>query len=84
MVEAEGVGWDGRPGRKVWPEYVAFFAQVEPVMRDVFGGSAYRECWRGWNSWGHDDWRRAGDVVVYCLRRQEQRRNKGALGQVLW
>lgn len=68
MTEADA--WDGKEGRKTWPDYVVFFAQMEGTMRDVLQGSAYRECWRGWNSWGHDDWRRRGDMVVWCLRRQ--------------
>lgn len=60
-------------GAKVWPEYLVFFAQLEDVLRGVVaeagvGRSAYRECWRGWNSWAHDDWRRRGDMVVWCLR----------------
>ena len=68
MIEADA--WDGREGRKTWPEYLVFFEQMEPTMRQVLKGSAYRDCWRGWNSWGHDDWRRKGDIVVFCLRKQ--------------
>lgn len=62
--------WDGREGHKTWPEYLAFFEQMEPTMKAVLKGSAYRDCWRGWNSYGHDDWRRKGDMVVWCLRKQ--------------
>ena len=68
VIEADA--WDGREGRKTWPEYLVFFEQMEPTMRQVLKGSAYRDCWRGWNSWGHDDWRRKGDIVVSCLRKQ--------------
>jgi phosphatidylinositol glycan class B len=68
--------WDGRLGRKQWPEYVAFFGQLEPTMQTVLKGSQYRECWRGWNSWGHDDWRRKGDIVVWCARDREKKREK--------
>ena len=64
----EAEPWDGGLGRKAWTEYVVFFAQLEPMMRRVLRGSGYRECWRGWNSFGHDDWRRVGDVVVWCAR----------------
>ena len=63
--------YDGHPGPKHWPDYLIFFSQLEPVLQEVAGGpqkSAYRECWRGWNSWGHDDWRRKGDIVVWCVR----------------
>lgn len=78
---AEASGWDGRSGRKSWPEYVVFFEQLAPTMRKVLEGSAYRECWQGWNSWAHDDWRRKGDVFVWCLRRQKP---KGRIGQGWW
>ena len=30
-------------------------------------GGGYKECKRIWNSRVHDDWRRTGDVVVWCL-----------------
>ena len=75
--------WDGGKGKKMWAEYVVFFEQLEDTMRDVLDDirsrdvlgqgrseTGYEECWRGWNSWGHDDWRRKGDIVVWCLRRQ--------------
>ena len=73
--------WDGREGRKGWPEYVVFFEQMEPTMREILKGSAYKDCWRGWNSWGHDDWRRKGDILVRCLRKQEEKEKKNGL---LW
>ncbi|KAL6716379.1 glycosylphosphatidylinositol anchor biosynthesis [Lecanora helva] len=68
MIVAEA--FDGREGRKTWPEYLVFFEQMEPILQDILKGSAYRDCWRGWNSWGHDDWRRKGDIIVWCLRKQ--------------
>ena len=78
MIAAEA--WDGREGRKTWPDYLVFFEQMEPTMREVLKGSAYRDCWHGWNSWGHDDWRRKGDIIVWCLRKQSrQRKRKGLL-----
>ena len=67
----EGVerwAWDGSEGRKMWPEYLVFFEALRPVLGEHLSGSAYRECWRGWNSYVHDDWRRKGDVVVWCLQ----------------
>ena len=72
MIEADA--WDGRPGRKAWPEYLVFFEEKERLLNEVTIGSAYRECWRGWNSWGHDDWRRKGDVIVWCLRSQKEKK----------
>ena len=79
MIAAEA--WDGREGRKTWPEYLVFFEQMEPTMTEVLIGSAYRKCWRGWNSWGHDDWRRKGDMIVWCLRKQDSKRKRKG---VLW
>lgn len=69
--------WDGGLGRKGWTEYVVFFAQLEPTMRRVLRGSGYRECWRGWNSFGHDDWRRVGDVIVWCARGGKKGEERG-------
>ena len=65
--------WRERGGRRPWPEYLVFFEQLEPQMRragllaKMERGTGYRECKRVWNSWGHEDWRRRGDVVVWCL-----------------
>ncbi|KAH5143242.1 mannosyltransferase [Parastagonospora nodorum] len=53
--------------RRAWPQNLVFFEQLEGVLGQVLGGSRYKECWRGPNSWMHDDWRRKGDVVVWCL-----------------
>lgn len=52
--------------RRAWPQHLVFFAQLEPVLAEHLAGSTYRECWRGFNSHWHDDWRRQGDVVVWC------------------
>ncbi|OCT46705.1 GPI mannosyltransferase 3 [Cladophialophora carrionii] len=66
--EREEAFWATRTGqRKPWPDYLVFFAQLEPTMQAALRGSAYAECWRGFNSQWHDDWRRVGDVVVWCL-----------------
>jgi phosphatidylinositol glycan class B len=53
--------------RRAWPQNLVFFAQLEDTLRGVLDGTRYRECWRGFNSHFHDDWRRVGDVVVWCL-----------------
>ena len=66
----EGWGWDGKAGKKVWPAYLVFFEQLEPVMGTILHGTDYHPCWRGWNSFFHDDWRRRGHVVVWCLEGQ--------------
>lgn len=56
-----------RKYRREWPQNLVFFAQLEDTLRDYLEGSRYRECWRGFNSHFHDDYRRVGDVVVWCL-----------------
>jgi phosphatidylinositol glycan class B len=53
--------------RREWPQNLVFFEQLEGTMKEVLGETRYRECWRGFNSHMHDDWRRKGDVVVWCL-----------------
>ncbi|KIW72412.1 hypothetical protein PV04_00608 [Phialophora macrospora] len=65
--EREENYWATLTGRKPWPDYLVFFAQLEPTMQASLRGSAYAECWRVFNSHWHDDWRRVGDVVVWCL-----------------
>lgn len=55
-----------------WPDYLIFFAQLEPTMKTTLRTSSYGECWRTYNSAWHDDWRRRGDVVVWCLDPVEQ------------
>ena len=58
----------GDQATKAWPEYLVFFEQLQPVIEKKLEGSKYEECWRGFNTHWHDDWRRAGDVVVWCMR----------------
>jgi phosphatidylinositol glycan class B len=53
--------------RRMWPQNLVFFAALEDELRDVLGDTKYKECWRGFNSHFHDDSRRVGDVVVWCL-----------------
>ncbi|EKV07753.1 GPI mannosyltransferase 3 [Penicillium digitatum] len=55
-----------------WPDYLIFFAQLEPTLHTLLRGSHYDECWRTFNTAWHDDWRRRGDIVVWCLDRVEQ------------
>ncbi|KAF2736350.1 hypothetical protein EJ04DRAFT_511164 [Polyplosphaeria fusca] len=53
--------------RRSWPDHLVFFEQLEPTLRKLLKDTAYSECWRGFNTHFHDDWRRKGDVVVWCL-----------------
>ncbi|PYI03713.1 GPI mannosyltransferase 3 [Aspergillus sclerotiicarbonarius CBS 121057] len=55
-----------------WPDYLVFFAQLEPTLQNLLRFSAYKECYRTWNTAWHDDWRRRGDIVVWCVDPQEQ------------
>ncbi|KAL9127474.1 MAG: hypothetical protein Q9217_003656 [Psora testacea] len=36
LIEADA--WDGRPGKKSWPEYLVFFAEKEGVLAEVLRG----------------------------------------------
>ncbi|KAI1940377.1 glycosylphosphatidylinositol anchor biosynthesis [Ophidiomyces ophidiicola] len=56
-----------------WPDYLVFFAQLEPSMSSLLRASSYAECYRTWNTAWHDDWRRKGDMVVWCLDPAVQR-----------
>jgi phosphatidylinositol glycan class B len=50
-----------------WPDYLVFFSDfLEPILQPNIRGG-YKECWRGFNSHAHDDWRRKGEIVVWCL-----------------
>lgn len=53
--------------RRDWPDYLIFFSQAEETLTTALRGSGYTECWHGFNSQWHDDWRRRGEVVVWCL-----------------
>ncbi|OQE22402.1 hypothetical protein PENSTE_c010G08826 [Penicillium steckii] len=55
-----------------WPDYLIFFQQLEPTMKNLLRGSFYGECWRTFNTDWHDDWRRQGDIIVWCLDTTEQ------------
>ncbi|KAJ5480696.1 GPI mannosyltransferase 3 [Penicillium diatomitis] len=55
-----------------WPDYLIFFQHLEPTMHSLLRASSYDECWRTYNTAWHDDWRRRGDVVVWCLDPSEQ------------
>ncbi|KAE8133876.1 GPI mannosyltransferase 3 [Aspergillus pseudotamarii] len=55
-----------------WPDYLIFFAQMEPTLHSLLRSSSYGECWRTWNTAWHDDSRRRGDIIVWCLDSKEQ------------
>ncbi|KAI5284583.1 glycosylphosphatidylinositol anchor biosynthesis [Ascosphaera aggregata] len=50
-----------------WPDYLVFYEQLEPEMDRLLSNSSYKECHRSFNSAWHDDWRRQGDMIVWCL-----------------
>ncbi|WEW59725.1 glycosylphosphatidylinositol anchor biosynthesis [Emydomyces testavorans] len=56
-----------------WPDYLVFFAQLEPTLKSLLRASSYTECYRTWNTAWHDDWRRKGDMVVWCVDAGVQR-----------
>ncbi|KAL1957523.1 hypothetical protein VTO42DRAFT_5749 [Malbranchea cinnamomea] len=64
---------DQDPHKHSWPDYLVFFAQLEPLLQSELSSSAYAECYRTWNTAWHDDWRRRGDVIVWCLDATSQR-----------
>ncbi|KAJ5712303.1 hypothetical protein N7493_008771 [Penicillium malachiteum] len=72
ITESRQVVSDDNLALHEWPDYLIFFAQLEPTMRSLIRGSSYGECWRTWNTPWHDDWRRSGDIVVWCLDSAEQ------------
>lgn len=50
-----------------WPSHLIFFGALQEQIDEALEGSeAYLECARFFNSHFHEDWRRRGDVVVYC------------------
>ncbi|KAI4225822.1 MAG: hypothetical protein L6R36_003619 [Xanthoria steineri] len=100
LETATGVAWDGKwahvdekgrererdGGKKVWTGYLVAFGQLEGELGRYLRGSGYGVCWRGWNGWGHEDWRRRGGMVVWCLDEGEKRawrdeeRGRGEMG----
>ena len=53
--------------QRPWPQYLVFFEQLEPVLKSVASDVRYKECRRFFNTHFHDDGRRKGDVVVWCM-----------------
>lgn len=61
------------PTTHPWPDYLIFFAHLEPTLNTLLRASSYTECWRTFNTAWHDNWRRRGDIIVWCLDPKEQR-----------
>lgn len=53
---------------KKWPEQIVMFEHLEGALESLLAERGYAECWRGFNSHWHDDWRRKGDVIVWCIK----------------
>lgn len=60
---------------RAWPQHLGMFESLVArgaggrsgaEVRAALSGLGYGECWRGFGSWVHEDWRRRGDVVVWC------------------
>lgn len=62
-----------RERKKAWTGFLVGFGQLEVELGAYLRGSGYGVCWRGWNGWGHEDWRRRGGMVVWCLDEGEKR-----------
>ncbi|KAJ3258885.1 glycosylphosphatidylinositol anchor biosynthesis [Chytriomyces hyalinus] len=55
----------------VWPSRVVIFAALlDTLGREYFIERGYSQCARFFNSHFHDDSRRLGDVVVYCVQEE--------------
>ena len=64
-ADSRAIGW--KESKREWPEYLVFFEQLETLMQFQLRNSDYSECWRSFNTRWHDDWRRRGDIIVWCL-----------------
>jgi phosphatidylinositol glycan class B len=60
-------GIDIHQDKAQWPDYLVFFEQLEPTMKEFLAKTPYRQDWRTFNTHWHDDGRRQGDVVVWSL-----------------
>ena len=50
-----------------WPQYLVFFEQLLPQMVAYLPPGRYQVCETLFNTHWHDDWRRQGNVFVFCL-----------------
>ncbi|KAK2794137.1 glycosylphosphatidylinositol anchor biosynthesis [Onygenales sp. PD_12] len=73
-----------------WPDYLAFFSPLEQTLRTAIPSSSpppYAECYRTWNTAWHDDARRKGDIIVWCLDpvvQRQWREHNHALAAASW
>ncbi|KAG5517874.1 hypothetical protein PMAC_000328 [Pneumocystis sp. 'macacae'] len=49
-----------------WPSHFVFFENLISIIDSYISVVGYRECARFFNSHFNNDWRRRGDVIVYC------------------
>ena len=70
-VISENTDWEMErtTEKRRWPDYLVFFEQLQSTMETILNGTRYRECKRFFNTHWHDDRRRQGDVVVWCMRK---------------
>ena len=50
-----------------WPSLIIMFSQLESVLGQYLQEKGYERCWSIFNTHWHDDWRRRGDVAIWCL-----------------
>ncbi|KAJ3224654.1 glycosylphosphatidylinositol anchor biosynthesis [Chytriomyces hyalinus] len=61
----------------VWPSRVVIFAALlDTLGKEYFIERGYSQCARFFNSHFHDDSRRLGDVIVYCVQEEEDAKMK--------
>ena len=65
--ESTGAEFDDSRVRR-WPSIIITFAQLEDIISQTLHRKGYEQCWRTFNSHWHDDWRRNGDVILWCLK----------------
>ncbi|KAK6510939.1 glycosylphosphatidylinositol anchor biosynthesis [Arthrobotrys conoides] len=67
----EGQEEDKLEGKTPWPDKLVTFGAtaelIQGYLRIGRDEGRYAECKRFFNSHFHDDWRRKGDVIVWCL-----------------
>lgn len=77
--------WNGGLDLKLWPEYLVFFEASEEAISTFAKPIGFVACWRSWNSWFHDDWRRRGDLFVLrrprCVARDDVETADGIVAQ---
>ncbi|KAK2805808.1 hypothetical protein FQN50_006084 [Emmonsiellopsis sp. PD_5] len=74
--------------KHTWPDYLTFFSPLEPTLRSALPSpTPYAECYRTWNTAWHDDARRKGDIIIWCLDpvvQRQWREHNHALAEASW